>query len=142
MGECCLLLMEKYHARFGYTQSDEMCILIPPASVVRGEQQGHDHAGRVQKLGTQACSFVTATYNFLLSQKMAERGLNPLEAMNLNVLPTFDCRVGIYPDARAAYALVFWRAYDCSVNSISDAVFHSKLPGFKQMVKRSTVEKV
>lgn len=34
----------------GYTQSDEMTMVISSASVVRGEQQCHSHDGRVVKL--------------------------------------------------------------------------------------------
>merc|ERR1712085_125767 len=44
MQDCVKLLMEHFHARIGYTQSDEMIVFIPPANVVRGEQQPHLHA--------------------------------------------------------------------------------------------------
>lgn len=33
MQNCCTSLMEMYGSKFGYTQSDEISIIIPPASV-------------------------------------------------------------------------------------------------------------
>ena len=59
MQHCLRGLMEKVGAQIGYTQSDEMMLLIPPASVVRGEQQGHIRGGRVVKTATLAAAFVT-----------------------------------------------------------------------------------
>ena len=38
MQNSCVRLMEKFGAKLGYTQSDEMIILIPPQNIVRGVQ--------------------------------------------------------------------------------------------------------
>ena len=43
------------------------------------------------------------------------------------VLPHFDCRVASFSSWAEAQSLLLWRAYDCSVNGVSDAVFH--IPG-------------
>lgn len=42
------------------------------------------------------------------------------------MVPHFDCRMASYDSFEEARALLMWRAYDCSVNGVSDAVHHSK----------------
>jgi hypothetical protein len=59
MRHCLNGLMSKFGGVIGYTQSDEMMVLIPPASVVRGEQQVHPRSGRVVKTTTLAAGYVT-----------------------------------------------------------------------------------
>ena len=54
--------MEKFNAKLGYTQSDEMTILIAPTSIVRGEQMPHTRNGRVTKLTTLAAGYLTSTW--------------------------------------------------------------------------------
>ena len=63
MQACLKGLMVKFNAKIGYTQSDEMCILIPPASVVRGEQQVHIRSGRAVKICTIAAGYVRTCDN-------------------------------------------------------------------------------
>lgn len=46
-----------------------------------------------------------------------------------NSLPHFDCRLGHYSSWEEARSLLLWRAYDCSVNGISDAVYQIKNSG-------------
>jgi len=48
-------------------------------------------------------------------------------------LPYFDCRLGHYGTREEAMSLILWRAYDCGVNGISDAVHH--LPGAGKTIK-------
>ena len=45
------------------------------------------------------------------------------------MLPHFDCRVGSFASWEEARSLLLWRAYDCSVNGVSDAVYHIKGSG-------------
>merc|ERR1712013_443693 len=56
------------------------------------------------------------------------------------VLPHFDCRVGYYESWEEARALLMWRAYDCSVNRVSDAVYHTQGAG-KVINGKGKVEK-
>jgi len=42
------------------------------------------------------------------------------------VLPHFDCRLGAYESWEEARALLLWRAHDCSVNGVSDAVHQTR----------------
>jgi len=133
-------LMDHFHGSLGYTQSDEMVLFIPPASVVRGEQQPHVRNGRVTKIATLAASFVTAHFLMSLSERCVAGGIGIGELAS--VLPHFDCRVGQYSSWEEAQALLLWRAYDCSVNGVSDAVY--QIPGSgkqaQSLGKREKVE--
>lgn len=42
---------------------------------------------------------------------------------------TFDARIGVYDSLEEAFELVLWRAYDCSVNGISQTVNNHKFEG-------------
>ena len=138
--------MEKFNARIGYTQSDEMIVFVPPTNMVKGcenEHQGHIYNGRVSKLTTLASGYVSATFISYLTHlciqnidatdndgiaadgvaKYAEQVKNITETL-LEVVPYFDCRLGYYENWEEARALLLWRAYDCSVNGVSDAIHH------------------
>lgn len=123
MQECVQALMGSTSAAYGYTQSDEMTVLIPPASVVRGIQNPHIYNGRVQKIGTLAASEVTGLFNFRVTGLEIEHK-NPLDSKKVysGMLGRFDCRVGSYKTKDEAMSLILWRAYDCGVNGVSDAV--------------------
>merc|ERR1712113_1353594 len=58
------------------------------------------------------------------------------------ILPHFDCRLGHYESWEEARALLLWRAYDCSVNGVSDAVYHTPGSGksVQSLGKREKVE--
>lgn len=129
MQECARVLMTKFNACYGYTQSDEMTLIIPPASIVRGEQQCHARSGRVVKTCTLAASLVTAMFNRRVNELLAESK----EHLNDSNLPYFDCRLAHYGSREEAMTLILWRAYDCGVNGVSDAVHH--LPGADKSVK-------
>jgi len=131
-------LMKEFHAVLGFTQSDEMVVFLKPASVVRGEQMPHFYNGRVQKMATLAAGLVTAKFLMELAQLCVSEG-KALEGI-AEVLPHFDCRVGHYDSWEEAQALLLWRAYDCSVNGVSDAVYHTKGSG-KEIMGKSKVEK-
>ena len=145
MVKCLQGLMAKFHAKIGYTQSDGIAVLIPPASVVRGEQQPHTNNERVAKLTTLAAGFVTATFLLELTQMCLHAAGGPgagakLVAQLALVAPHFDCRMGDYASWAEARAVLLWRAYDCSVNG-SDAVYQIKGSG-KQVQGLGKREKI
>jgi tRNA(His) 5'-end guanylyltransferase len=147
MQRCCKGLMEKFNARIGYTQSDEMIVFVPPTNMVKGcenEHQGHIYNGRVSKLTTLASGYVSATFISYLTHlciqsiddnhdddgvaadgvaKYVEKVKHITETL-LEVVPYFDCRLGYYENWEEARALLLWRAYDCSINGVSDAIHH------------------
>ena len=72
----------------------------------------------------------TSKFVMELSRAVLAAG-GDLEALS-GVLPHFDCRMGSWSSWEEARALLMWRAYDCSVNGVSDAVHHSNIDGKKE----------
>jgi len=137
MCECLVSCMEKFGAVIGYSQSDEMTLLVPPRRVIRGVQEVHMYSGRVVKLCTLAAAHVTALFNLRVLDIARGEGV----AWSPKDLPTFDCRLGSFASADAALSLVLWRAYDCGTNGVSDAVYHTKGAG-KEVNGANTLTKL
>jgi tRNA(His) 5'-end guanylyltransferase len=124
MKECLYRLLEDYHGMIGYTQSDEMIIFIPPANLIKGIQQPHVRNGRISKLTTLASGFVSSIFTSKFAELCYEKNI-PIENLT-QIAPHFDCRIAYYDSWEEAQSLLLWRAYDCSVNGISDAVYQTK----------------
>merc|ERR1712224_1012733 len=62
--------------------------------------------------------------------------------MEESFLAVFDCRLGHYATLEEAMTLVLWRAADCGVNGVSDAVYKCKIAGAKQAMGKSKEEKL
>ena len=140
MQDCCQLLIDKFNATCGFTQSDELTVLMAPQNVSeKGVQQVHPYNGRVQKLCSLAASTVTARFNFGLLKLCLDAGLPAPED---GFLATFDCRVGVYDTKEEAKALLLWRAYDSGVNGVSDAVHQQKSKDRKRLMELTTNEKL
>jgi tRNA(His) 5'-end guanylyltransferase len=113
MVETTRYLVEETNARIGYTQSDEINLVL----------YSDDHEskiyfdGRLQKLVSQLAAQATAAFNFLLPthlpEKAAQRGLHNL--------PSFDARVFVVPSLTEAANAILWRELDASKNSVSMA---------------------
>ena len=142
MAACCKSLMEKFNAYAAYTQSDELTVLMAPASVIRDKQQPHLYGGRIPKLCSLAAATVTAQFQYQLMLLCKKNNIDIAEVLQADKLPTFDCRVGVFDSKEEALALILWRAYDCGINSVSDAVFHSGIRERKRAMKLNTAEKL
>lgn len=140
MQKCCRNLMKEFNAKFGYTQSDEITILIPPTSIIRGKRQSHIYNGKTEKLCSLASSLVTANFNIEIVKACLEKKINLNEIEDK--LPTFDCRSACYNSQDEALSLIFWRVYDCGINGISDAIYHSKISNRKKMMLLPTDKKL
>eukprot|EP00039_Didymoeca_costata_P022226 m.4035 g.4035 ORF g.4035 m.4035 type:complete len:325 (-) comp2886_c0_seq1:2409-3383(-) len=139
MQECAVVLLETFAGACCFTQSDEITLVVPPASVVRGQQQPHVHNGRVLKLCTLAAARVTAVFNLRIFEKCIKIGA---QCPSPKELPTFDCRIGVYPSVKSVYSLILWRGQDCCTNSVSDAVHKADLPNKKKIKLACTTEKL
>lgn len=94
-------LVEETNARLGYTQSDEITLIIQTEP---GQTPLFD--GRVQKLASVLASVAAVHFD------RAFRGSKP---------PSFDCRVWQVPDRETAADTVLWRALDARKNGVSSA---------------------
>lgn len=107
MNEVCAALVDKTHARLGYTQSDEISLVYltdnPEGSVV--------FDGRVQKLTSVLASLAAA--------QMARSVGNLLSLEYGARLPHFDCRVMQVPSRAEATNAILWRWKDARKNAIS-----------------------
>lgn len=101
-------LVEKTGAVIGYTQSDEISLVLftdRPGSQVYLD-------GRIQKLTSVLASMATATFNARLPSLIPEKA---------DKLALFDCRVWTVPDREEAVNALLWRELDATKNSISMA---------------------
>lgn len=136
MATCLEDLMSEFGATVcGYTQSDEMTVILKPASVVRGQQQEHAYNGRVMKYCSYAAARVSSRFNWEVASTFGK-------VAGPDSLVTFDCRLGYYETLDEAMALILWRSHDCSVNGVSDTVFYSGKDGFKKMMRSATFDKL
>ena len=136
MVECAKKVMTDFGAVCGFTQSDEITVLIPPTTVNRkGEQEPHMFGGRRQKLCSLAASTATAVFT---------RRLHMIVENPEQYLARFDGRVGAHDTRDQAAEILLWRAYDARINGISDAVHQrrGKVVGAKQAFQRNTIEKL
>lgn len=139
MQACCVELMGTCAAKVGYTQSDEITVIIPPASIVRGQQQVHFRGGRVVKICTTAAAACTARFNSHIAKLCVQKQVPTEEMVEILAMCHFDCRLGHYNTWVAAQSILLWRAYDCSVNGVSDAVYQQDTQAYGG--KRKTIAK-
>lgn len=139
MKTCCTDLMDFLSCKYGYTQSDEISVIIPPAGKkIQNNmeiQMPHMFNGRILKISTLAASRVTLKFNQLLS-KLSDKWND--------FIPTFDCRMAEYDTLEEAMSLFLWRSYDCGINGIADACYHKRgeIDGAKAVVKLGTDKKL
>ncbi len=113
-------------AVFGYTQSDEISILVKPGG--RDTQPWFD--GQVQKIVSVSASIATGTFNLKWEPvSHAPMGYD-------RGLAYFDARVFALPSAGEVSNYLKWRQQDCTRNSVSMAAqahfSHKELQGLKR----------
>jgi tRNA(His) guanylyltransferase len=109
MRDTMLELVDRFQARVGYTQSDEITIAwhYPVDSTSE-----FPFDGRFQKLDSLLAAHATAYFNSRLAAALPEKA---------GRLPTFDCRSFVVPTLTEAYHAFLWRQQDCTKNAISMA---------------------
>ena len=101
-------LMQESGACYGYTQSDEITLVLHPN--VENDSQ-LIFGGRVQKLVSCLASFASVTFNSLLEK-------SGCAIFNGKKYATFDCRAFNAPSIENACKAVEWREQDASKNSV------------------------
>lgn len=109
-------LVEETNACIGYTESDEISLIIYSSNY--DSQVYFD--GKIQKLVSVIASLTTAKFNELI--------INYNNFYDVNVFPTtlatFDTRVWNVPTKEEAANVILWREQDATKNSISMAARH------------------
>jgi tRNA(His) guanylyltransferase len=121
-------------AKFGYTQSDEITIVLSDFDNLES-QAWFDY--NVQKMVSIAASLATAKFNQL---RLFREKNNP----NYN-LACFDARVFQVPNIEEMVNTIIWRQQDCTRNSVSMAASanfpHKQLEGVKSADKQDMLFK-
>jgi tRNA(His) guanylyltransferase len=115
MIETARALTHEAGAQVGYTQSDEITLVMAPVS---DEAQVY-FDGRVQKMTSQLGAQATAIFNHLLPEHMPEKAA----ARAIGALPTFDARVWRVPTRLDAVDVLRWRQMDGVRNSVLMAAY-------------------
>lgn len=102
------LLVERWHATLGYTQSDEITLFFKNDD----PQALMPYDGRVQKLIGAFASSVTGRF-----LKRVQEHLPSHEHKD----PEFDCRVWQLPNMEEVFSMFLWRESDATTNSIQMA---------------------
>lgn len=105
MRKTTAFLVEKTHARLGYTQSDEISLTW----LAEGERADIFFSGKVQKMVSVLASMAAAKFASVCPPGFEDR------------LPHFDCRAFQVPNRLEAANVFLWRALDARKNAISMA---------------------
>ena len=119
-------LVEASDAMIGYTQSDEITLILyndgqPDSQVI--------FDGRISKLTSVLASMATAKFNALLPSILPEKR---------DRLACFDCRVWNVPTEQEAVNGLIWRELDATRNSIQMAA--QALYSHKQLHQKNTAQ--
>jgi tRNA(His) guanylyltransferase len=124
--ETTKFLVEASDAVVGYTQSDEITLIL-----YNGGQSDSQvfFDGRISKLTSVLASMATAKFNALVPSTLPEKE---------NRLAFFDCRVCNVPTEQEAVNCLLWRELDATRNSIQMAA--QALYSHKQLHQKNTPE--
>jgi tRNA(His) 5'-end guanylyltransferase len=120
------VLAKEYNVIYAYTQSDEITlILAPPLQTEESTKRLYEHpfGGRRDKLTSLSAALASVTADRYLTHLIQH--LDESVHSSLPILQ-FDARVAKWSSLAESFTLILWRAYDCSVNGISDAVYNIK----------------
>lgn len=101
MIETTKFLVDKTNAVVGYTQSDEITLLLPDDKAILYE-------GKIHKLVSTIASIASAAFNHIIN-------------ISDKPLAYFDCRVWQVPSRYEAVNALIWRELDATKNAISAA---------------------
>jgi len=137
-------LCKEFNAVTGYTQSDEITLLIvpiPEKSDEKGDGQSLMFGGRKQKLESLTAGFASARFNFHLSTWANEVEDGKKKNAMMSGRAYFDSRVLTVPTPENAADVFWWRyQYDCFKNGIS-SISHQTFTD-AELFKKSTSEQI
>jgi len=120
-------LVEESNARIGYTQSDEISLILYSDSY--DSEVFFD--GKIQKLTSVLASMATAYFNHAVAR--SELVMDILDGSWRGGLAIFDCRVWTVPTQTEAVNTLVWREVDATKNSVQMAArehySHKELDG-------------
>jgi tRNA(His) guanylyltransferase len=128
-------LVKEANAKIGYTQSDEITLVLHNDNYKNGQLL---FDARVQKI----CSIFASMASTYFLTEVIKRWPEKIEEGGL---PSFDCRVFAVPDKMEAYNAVLWREQDATKNSITQVAqcyyTHKQLNGVNGNQKQAMLLK-
>lgn len=123
MNETAVALCKEFNAKFAYTQSDEISLVI---TELGGSQEAQPiHGNVLQKLCSLTASVATAKFNEVRNlQHFKKTNIvfdSILKAFDLPKPAYFDARVFVVPNADEVVNHMIWRQQDATRNSVSMA---------------------
>lgn len=107
MNEAAKAVMEEFDDIFlAYGQSDEYSFVF--------KKETNVYKRRKEKIVSTVVSIFTAKYVASFSSIMKKE---------LKALPSFDCRVVLYPDLKSLRDYFSWRQVDCHINNLYNTCF-------------------
>lgn len=110
MIEVTKYLVDQTHAKIGYTQSDEITLVLYSENLQNGSVL---FDGRVQKIASNFASMASTKFLLEMQKRFPEK------VDGTKKLPSFDARVFPVPSKTEAANNLVWRCQDCSKNSIA-----------------------
>lgn len=145
-------LVDRFDAVLGYTQSDEISLIIPtllipkvdlvlknPSNLYnekRRESWTHIFSGRVQKIVSLIAAYTTLRFNYHLRKYANEEIFYTLH----DGVPYFDARCYGVPTNEEAFNSILWRARDAEKNSRS--MFAQAYCSHKSLLNKTGEEQV
>lgn len=111
MVETTKYLVEETHAKIGYTQSDEISLVLYTDNVKTGATI---FEGRILKIASNFAAMASVKFFTEMMKRFPQKVLGDNAK-----LPTFDARVFVVPDKMEAYNCILWRTNDATKNSVS-----------------------
>lgn len=102
-------LVETYHAKLGYTQSDEITILFYEETDSKSQ---YIYDGRFQKLESLLAASASVFFNKNLATYLPSK---------VHASPIFDARAFVVPTLKDVYDCFLWRQLDATKNAVSMA---------------------
>lgn len=115
-------------AKFAYTQSDEISILVSDFDSLDTDLW---FDGNIQKMVSVSASLATSEFNLLRSKRIFD--LSKIKSAN------FDARVFQIPSSMEVENYFIWRQQDCSRNSISSVAQSLYSP--KELISKNSDQK-
>lgn len=123
----------------GYTQSDEITLVIPPR--ISETKELHIFNGKKQKLESLFASFTSARFNHYLGESVTQDMKAEKKQAMISGCAFFDARAISLDNLSQVVDVVKWRfEYDCFRNGIS-SLAHSVFAS-KQLFKKTTKDKI
>ena len=112
MQETTAYLVDEYNATIGYTQSDEISLIL-----INDYESPVEFNAKIQKLVSSLAASCTAYFNVNLHRLIPEK-------FGKGMLPRFDCRIFEVPNESEATNAILWREKDAIKNSVSMLAQH------------------